>query len=723
VPRLAFDPTFAGPSQWAWMYRELGLQVVPSHLPAPKPAQWKRPAVAEWKHFQEELLPEAQFLRWYGDNGIFRSHANMGLITGRASRNIFVLDLDTYKGPAAMDWWQAQLQLNNYGQFPHCWRSRTGGGGEHLFFRAPEHWLVPNNNTAIGVDIKGQGGFVVVAPSLHTDGVYAWEAGWGPHDAGELEEAPQWLLDAIDNLAEAYGGHKPESRDDGVPVTTPTPARDIDAFGKRVDGRERAMRDIVYHGVMELRRTGPSPTAAQSEEHLRAALGRYLQSASTRLPGIDNAAGLEREGRGETLFRAKWSKMLTKWGQPQFEVEAARPNPHATVQAADFAAPTLVAPTRYAFPDPATIPPREFLYGRRVIRRFLGATVSPGGLGKSSLIIVEALALATGLPLLGVQPHGPVRVWLWNGEDPQDELDRRIAAAMRHYRLTPDMVGDRLYVDSGRNQEIIIAHRIRGEIQVVEPVVEALIASVRSLVIDVIKIDPFVSSHRVSENSNDEMDRVAKQWNKVADRGNCAVELVHHTRKTGGAEVGVEDARGATALIAAARTARVLNGMSVEEARAVGIETDERPRYFRVDTGKSNLALRSDRADWYKIVSVEIGNASALRPSDQVGVVHAYEMPSAFAAATPDQSLQALEAIAAGVLEGKHKGEPWRYGKGAPTGPLHAVRPVKAIMDCNDEQAKRMLRQWLAEKQLEEGSFYSAVDRKDRNCIRRKSGA
>ena len=53
MPRLSFDPAFAGPSQWAEMYRAQGLQVVPSHLPQPKPAQWKRPAIKEWKQFQE----------------------------------------------------------------------------------------------------------------------------------------------------------------------------------------------------------------------------------------------------------------------------------------------------------------------------------------------------------------------------------------------------------------------------------------------------------------------------------------------------------------------------------------------------------------------------------------------------------------------------------------------------------------------------------------------
>src|SRR5690606_4620106 len=51
--------------------------------------------------------------------------------------------------------------------------------------------------------------------------------------------------------------------------------------------------------------------------------------------------------------------------------------------------------------DPATIPPREWLYGRHLMRKFVSVTVAPGGVGKSSLAIVEAVAMASGKPLLG----------------------------------------------------------------------------------------------------------------------------------------------------------------------------------------------------------------------------------------------------------------------------------------------------------------------------------
>ena len=53
---------------------------------------------------------------------------------------------------------------------------------------------------------------------------------------------------------------------------------------------------------------------------------------------------------------------------------------------------------------------------------------------RTDLAAVEALALATGRELLHDKPYGRSRVWLWHGEDPADELQRRIMAACLYLR-------------------------------------------------------------------------------------------------------------------------------------------------------------------------------------------------------------------------------------------------------------------------------------------------
>ena len=119
--------------------------------------------------------------------------------------------------------------------------------------------------------------------------------------------------------------------------------------------------------------------------------------------------------------------------------------------------PSLIPATPYVWIDPANIPQRDWLYGRLLIRKFVTATVAPGGLGKSSLITVEALSQVSGKDLLGVTPKEQLRVWLWNLEDPQEETQRKIQAAAKHYGLKPEDIGNRLFVDSGRDRPLVIA--------------------------------------------------------------------------------------------------------------------------------------------------------------------------------------------------------------------------------------------------------------------------
>ena len=61
----------------------------------------------------------------------------------------------------------------------------------------------------------------------------------------------------------------------------------------------------------------------------------------------------------------------------------------------------LITPTAFKWRDPATLQRRQFVYGTHYIRKFVSTTLAPGGAGKTSLGIVEALAICTGRPLLG----------------------------------------------------------------------------------------------------------------------------------------------------------------------------------------------------------------------------------------------------------------------------------------------------------------------------------
>jgi hypothetical protein len=358
------------------------------------------------------------------------------------------------------------------------------------------------------------------------------------------------------------------------------------------------------------------------------------------------------------------------------------------------AAKIAITATPYAWTSPETIPHREWLYGHLLIRKFLSATVAPGGVGKSALVTAETLAQVSGKPLLGVTVPQALRVWLWNLEDPQEEIIRRIQAAALHYRLSADDIGDRLFVDSGRDQRLVVATATRNGAVIVRPVVDGLIAEIVARKIDVIVIDPFVSCHEASENDNGAMDMIAKEWAGVADRGNCAVHLIHHTRKLGSneTEVTVESSRGAKALTDACRSVRAINRMSEKEAQDSGVDN---PRlHFRAFNDKSNLAPPADRSDWFRIESVQLGNGPQGH-GDSVGVVTAWEWPSAFGGVTTDDLFRVQKAIAAGE---------WRQSPTAAKGWAGSAVADVLGLDLTDQAAKAkvksLLRTWTENKAL-----------------------
>jgi hypothetical protein len=325
-------------------------------------------------------------------------------------------------------------------------------------------------------------------------------------------------------------------------------------------------------------------------------------------------------------------------------------------------------PTLYQWRDPKLIPPRAFIGGRHLIRKFLSATVAPGGLGKSTLVLADAVALASGRKLHSANPNGRFKVWYWNGEDPKEEIERRIVAIMKYYEINPADLGDRLSFNSGRDEgmEVIIGAQSNRGITIARPVEDALIEALAAGKFDVLVLDPFVATHRVSENDNMAIDAVAKTFGRIADRANCAIELVHHVRKTNGNEITAEDGRGASALIAAARSVRVLNPMTKEEAEKAKIEAGRKGFYFRSDIGKANLAPPSDKATWFRLESVDIGNGTTIEfltdsgideitvAGDVVGVATGWKWPEAL----DGVHVADLMAVRAEIAKGRWKKSP-----------------------------------------------------------------
>ena len=110
--------------------------------------------------------------------------AGIGLAT---SSGLFVLDIDPRHGG---DKTLAALE-EQHGTLPTTLEVRTGGGGQHLFFASQGGSTVRNSVGAIGagVDVRGEGGYVVLPPSIHVSGNrYEWVR------ESDAVVAPDWLI-------------------------------------------------------------------------------------------------------------------------------------------------------------------------------------------------------------------------------------------------------------------------------------------------------------------------------------------------------------------------------------------------------------------------------------------------------------------------------------------------------------------------------------------------
>lgn len=112
-----------------------------------------------------------------------------GIQTGHFN-GIFVIDLDVGPGKDGID---ALVQLATGRPIPDTSSVLTPSGGVHLYFRLPSDAYVPTSRGVLapGVDVKGEGGFVVGPGSPHKSGGIYEEV------PGPLCDPPDWLLELV----------------------------------------------------------------------------------------------------------------------------------------------------------------------------------------------------------------------------------------------------------------------------------------------------------------------------------------------------------------------------------------------------------------------------------------------------------------------------------------------------------------------------------------------
>ena len=287
-----------------------------------------------------------------------------------------------------------------------------------------------------------------------------------------------------------------------------------------------------------------------------------------------------------------------------------------------------IGPRPFSRIDEKTLPRRQWFYGRHYMRKITTATVAPGGTGKSNLSLVEAISMALGRDLIYGEAIGRHRVWYHNAEDPQDEIDRRVVAACKFYKIDQGELEGWLFTTSGLNMPIKIATG-NGELKIEKSTVRQVVDGIEDNEIDVVIFDPLIAMHTTGESDNVKMRQVIDTFSAVANSAECSIEMVHHVRKLfpGQEHHTTSDSRGASAIIDAVRSARVLNAMTKQEAEAMDVDDEERLRHVRLDRGKANM-VAAGVASWLKFESVELDNGDEDNPGDNVGVITRWDPPN-----------------------------------------------------------------------------------------------
>lgn len=157
----------------------------------PLKAREKLPALTSWKQYQLARPSPEQCAAWEHD------HYNVGIVTGQVS-GLFVLDIDGADGEATLRGLEER-----HSTLPRTAATKTGKG-LHFYFRYPlqlDGEIRNLSKKAVdgtplpGIDVRGNGGYVVAPPSIHPSGAeYVWHL--SPWDT-EVAEAPAWLLELV----------------------------------------------------------------------------------------------------------------------------------------------------------------------------------------------------------------------------------------------------------------------------------------------------------------------------------------------------------------------------------------------------------------------------------------------------------------------------------------------------------------------------------------------
>lgn len=541
----------------------------------------KEPAVDQW---EKVATTDPALIRLLWTDIVLQREHNYNI--GVMCNDKVVVDIDIKKGKDGYN------EYTGMGGTFDTLVVRTPSGGLHVYFNGPDSSNSPLSN---GVDIRSHNGYVLAPGSF------------------VITEDYQGLYETVNDKALTW-----------VP-----------------ENIERNLTPLYSRGVDTLRTDIIDDPAS-----IQAAIN-FLQSAPIAVEGqrgdectFVTAARLVREMALSTstafyLMRDYWNgRCAPPWELPELlakvenaaaygSAELGRLSPEMLFGGLNIPeVPNAIETSSGGFGNaimPTSIPPRPWLMDKALMHGAVTLLLASGSAGKSSISLAIAAHLALGLPFAGYKCYRPCKTIIYNGEDDLHEQSRRLLAMCIAYEFDYYEVKNNVMLLSSRELKMDLVAKEYNRPVRNDALIKHIVQIASNNDVGLIIIDPLVKIHKCNESDNVEMDFVMETLTDIAHNSNTALLALHHTAKTVSKQedrVGNMDiARGASAVVNAARIAFTLLNASQQDAEDYGFQDNERHMWVRLDDAKMNISLATKDATWFHKEGVRIPS------NDLVGVL------------------------------------------------------------------------------------------------------
>ncbi|MGX5710508.1 bifunctional DNA primase/polymerase [Brucella lupini] len=480
-------------------------------------------------------LTERIIRAWWDEKR--HSGAMVGIPTGNRS-GIFVLDIDMHHtadgtlidGKAAL----ADLEAA-HGALPRTATVRTAGGGEHRYFK---HVEGVRNRGALskGLDIRGEGGFVIAAGSVTADGrVYEWI----DHDGDGLPavaDAPQWLLDLIlpppvtfspsdwSYQAEGHNHYVAAAMESELAILASTTEG---SRGGQVNASAFSLGQLVGAGALDRTEAerglfdaalANGVVAKDGEKEIRLKIKRGLDAGMRQPRQMPEPSCHDNDNTPPMDTSALVAKDRAKKASSVAHIDTA----------IDDGLPFIIPSVWFGLP----VPEREWWIDGLVPMRQVTILNGDGGVGKSLLALQLAAAGAMGCETLDMKPmHG--RVMYLGAEDEAEEFHRRLVDITRaHCRQLSDLHDFKLLPMADADALLSIPNAKTG---IMEPtrLWNAFAEAARSFLPDLITLDTSADLFGGDEVKRAQVRQFVSMLRKLAIEISCAIILLSHPSVAG----------------------------------------------------------------------------------------------------------------------------------------------------------------------------------------------